>query len=110
MSSEYEKTFSVRVPPEQAFRAFTDPNELEQWFTPKFDADAEDLGGDEHPERNAERQALGRRRRCEIQRDEKKHRNEQEGRPRRAQRCVADDAKIAQNPGIDQPGAEHAET
>jgi uncharacterized protein YndB with AHSA1/START domain len=42
MSSEYEKTFSVRVPPERAFRAFTDPNELEQWFTPKFDADAEE--------------------------------------------------------------------
>ena len=42
MSSDYEKTFSVRVPPERAFRAFTDPNELEQWFTPKFDADAEE--------------------------------------------------------------------
>jgi uncharacterized protein YndB with AHSA1/START domain len=42
MSSEYEKTFSVRVPPERAFRAFTDPTELEQWFTPKFDADAEE--------------------------------------------------------------------
>ena len=42
MSSDYEKSFSVRVPPERAFRAFTDPNELEQWFTPKFDADAEE--------------------------------------------------------------------
>lgn len=42
MSSDYEKTFSVRVPPERAFRAFTDPSELEQWFTPKFDADAEE--------------------------------------------------------------------
>src|SRR5262249_46843993 len=42
MSNDYEKTFSVRVPPERAFRAFTDPNELEQWFTPKFDADAEE--------------------------------------------------------------------
>jgi uncharacterized protein YndB with AHSA1/START domain len=42
MSTEYEKTFSVRVPPERAFRAFTDPNELEQWFTPKFDADSEE--------------------------------------------------------------------
>src|SRR5256884_339695 len=42
MSSDYEKTFSVHVPPERAFRAFTDPNELEQWFTPKFDADAEE--------------------------------------------------------------------
>jgi uncharacterized protein YndB with AHSA1/START domain len=42
MSSDYEKTFSVRVPPERAFRAFTDPNELEQWFTPKFDADADE--------------------------------------------------------------------
>jgi uncharacterized protein YndB with AHSA1/START domain len=42
MSSDYEKTFSVRVPPRRAFRAFTDPRELEQWFTPKFDADAEE--------------------------------------------------------------------
>src|SRR5260370_10241608 len=42
MSTDYEKTFSVHVPPERAFRAFTDPNELEQWFTPKFDADAEE--------------------------------------------------------------------
>jgi uncharacterized protein YndB with AHSA1/START domain len=40
MSSDYERTFSVRVPPERAFRAFTDPTEVEQWFTPKFDADA----------------------------------------------------------------------
>jgi uncharacterized protein YndB with AHSA1/START domain len=42
MSNDYEKTFSVRVPPERAFRAFTDPSELEQWFTPKFEADAEE--------------------------------------------------------------------
>jgi uncharacterized protein YndB with AHSA1/START domain len=42
MTTEYEKTFSVHVPPERAFRAFTDPNELEQWFTPKFDADADE--------------------------------------------------------------------
>jgi uncharacterized protein YndB with AHSA1/START domain len=42
MSNDYEKTFAVHVPPERAFRAFTDPNELEQWFTPKFDADAEE--------------------------------------------------------------------
>ena len=42
MSNDYEKTFSVHVPPERAFRAFTDPNELEQWFTPKFDAEAEE--------------------------------------------------------------------
>jgi uncharacterized protein YndB with AHSA1/START domain len=42
MSNDYEKTFSVRVPPERAFRAFTDPKELEQWFTPKFEADAEE--------------------------------------------------------------------
>jgi uncharacterized protein YndB with AHSA1/START domain len=59
MSSDYEKSFSVRVPPERAFRAFTDPKELEQWFTPKFDADAgegapgvkadaESPGGDVH--------------------------------------------------------------
>jgi uncharacterized protein YndB with AHSA1/START domain len=42
MSDDYEKKFSVRVPPERAFRAFTDPNELEQWFTPKFEADADE--------------------------------------------------------------------
>jgi uncharacterized protein YndB with AHSA1/START domain len=42
MSSDYERTFSVRVQPERAFRAFTDPDELEQWFTPKFDADAQE--------------------------------------------------------------------
>jgi uncharacterized protein YndB with AHSA1/START domain len=42
VSNDYEKTFSVHVPPERAFRAFTDPNELEQWFAPKFDADAEE--------------------------------------------------------------------
>jgi uncharacterized protein YndB with AHSA1/START domain len=42
MSNDYEKTFSVHVPPERAFRAFTDPHELEQWFTPMFDADAEE--------------------------------------------------------------------
>jgi uncharacterized protein YndB with AHSA1/START domain len=42
MTTDYETTFSVRVPPERAFRAFTDPNELEQWFTPKFDADSEE--------------------------------------------------------------------
>jgi uncharacterized protein YndB with AHSA1/START domain len=42
MSNDYEKTFSVRVPPERAFRAFTDPKELEQWFTPKFEADADE--------------------------------------------------------------------
>jgi uncharacterized protein YndB with AHSA1/START domain len=42
MSTDYETTFSVRVPPERAFRAFTDPDELEQWFTPKFEADAEE--------------------------------------------------------------------
>jgi len=48
--SDYERTFSVRVPPERAFRAFTDPTELEQWFATRFDtdersADAETPGG-----------------------------------------------------------------
>lgn len=46
MSNEYEKSFSVRVPPERAFRAFTDTKELEQWFTPKFDADPDEGGGE----------------------------------------------------------------
>jgi uncharacterized protein YndB with AHSA1/START domain len=41
MSSDYERTFSVRVPPERAFRAFTEPDELEQWLTPKFHVDAD---------------------------------------------------------------------
>jgi uncharacterized protein YndB with AHSA1/START domain len=40
MSSDYETTFSVRVLAARAFRAFTDPRELEQWLTHNFDTDA----------------------------------------------------------------------
>jgi uncharacterized protein YndB with AHSA1/START domain len=32
MSGTYERTFSVSVPVERAWRACTDPNELAQWF------------------------------------------------------------------------------
>ena len=39
MSSDYETTFSVKVPPERAFRALTDPRELEQWLTHRFTTD-----------------------------------------------------------------------
>jgi uncharacterized protein YndB with AHSA1/START domain len=40
MSTEplYERTFSVSVPVERAWRAFTDPKELEVWFVKSFDA------------------------------------------------------------------------
>jgi uncharacterized protein YndB with AHSA1/START domain len=37
MTSKYERTFSVSVPVERAWRAFTDPADLEQWFTTSFD-------------------------------------------------------------------------
>ena len=40
--NDYEKTFSVRVPPERRVPGVHRPDELEQWFTPKFDADAEE--------------------------------------------------------------------
>jgi uncharacterized protein YndB with AHSA1/START domain len=34
----YERTFAVSVPVERAWRAFTDPKELEVWFAKSFDA------------------------------------------------------------------------
>jgi uncharacterized protein YndB with AHSA1/START domain len=40
----FERTFSLSVPVERAWRAFTDPEELEVWFTDKFTADT---AGDE---------------------------------------------------------------
>jgi uncharacterized protein YndB with AHSA1/START domain len=35
----FERTFSVSVPVERAWRAFTDPAELEVWLAHRFDAD-----------------------------------------------------------------------
>jgi uncharacterized protein YndB with AHSA1/START domain len=42
----YERTFSVSVPPERAFRAFTDFDELTQWFAKKFDRDEQEAAGE----------------------------------------------------------------
>ena len=41
MSSEYERTFSVSVPVERAWRAFTEPEEIEAWLSNSFEVDAE---------------------------------------------------------------------
>jgi uncharacterized protein YndB with AHSA1/START domain len=41
MSSEYERTFSVSAPVDKAWRAFTEPEELEAWFTTGFKGDEE---------------------------------------------------------------------
>jgi uncharacterized protein YndB with AHSA1/START domain len=38
----FERTFSLSVPVERAWRAFTDPEELEVWFTDRFDADTDE--------------------------------------------------------------------
>jgi uncharacterized protein YndB with AHSA1/START domain len=38
----FERTFSLTVPVERAWRAFTDPQELEVWFTEKFDGDEDE--------------------------------------------------------------------
>ena len=35
--SLYERTFTVSVPPARAFRAFTDPAEIEVWFAERFE-------------------------------------------------------------------------
>jgi uncharacterized protein YndB with AHSA1/START domain len=48
--TEYERTFSVGVPVERAWNAFTEPSELEAWFTTKWtptddDAEAQSPGG-----------------------------------------------------------------
>jgi uncharacterized protein YndB with AHSA1/START domain len=38
----FEQTFSVSVPVARAWSAFTDPAELEVWFSHRFDADTDD--------------------------------------------------------------------
>jgi uncharacterized protein YndB with AHSA1/START domain len=38
----FERTFSLSVPVERAWRAFTDPEELEVWFSHRFDADTDE--------------------------------------------------------------------
>jgi uncharacterized protein YndB with AHSA1/START domain len=40
--SGYERTFSVSVPVARAWSAFTDPAELEIWFSHRFDADTDE--------------------------------------------------------------------
>lgn len=42
----YERTFSVSVPAERAFRAFTDPDELTQWLATRFDPNDERNAGE----------------------------------------------------------------
>jgi uncharacterized protein YndB with AHSA1/START domain len=39
MTNNYERTFSVSVPVDRAWRAFTDPSDLEAWFTTSWDQD-----------------------------------------------------------------------
>jgi uncharacterized protein YndB with AHSA1/START domain len=41
----YERSFAVSVPAERAFRAFTDPNELTQWFAKRFDPSEDQEAG-----------------------------------------------------------------
>lgn len=38
MSGKYERTFEVRVPVERAWRAFTEPRELETWYAERVQA------------------------------------------------------------------------
>jgi uncharacterized protein YndB with AHSA1/START domain len=42
MTSEYERTFSVSVPVDRAWRAFTEPEELEAWLSNGFEVNAEE--------------------------------------------------------------------
>ncbi len=44
--SEYERTFSVGVPVERAWTAFTEPSELEAWFTTKWTPTDEDAAAE----------------------------------------------------------------
>ena len=46
MSGTYERTFTVSVPPARAWRAFTEPEELEVWFAERFDAGGTDATSD----------------------------------------------------------------
>jgi uncharacterized protein YndB with AHSA1/START domain len=42
MSGTYERTFTVSVPAARAWRAFTDPKDLEVWFAERFESGGED--------------------------------------------------------------------
>jgi uncharacterized protein YndB with AHSA1/START domain len=42
MSHIFERTFTVSVPPARAWRAFTDPDDLEIWFAERFEAGGAD--------------------------------------------------------------------
>jgi uncharacterized protein YndB with AHSA1/START domain len=51
--SLYERTFTVSVPPARAFRAFTDPADIEVWFAERFEqgddvSEAASAGGQMH--------------------------------------------------------------
>ena len=52
--STFERTFTVSVPPARAWRAFTDPEDIEVWFAERFDTDgkgtseASSVGGRMH--------------------------------------------------------------
>ena len=46
MSTTFERTFTVSVPPERAWRAFTEPAELEIWFAERFESGGEDSTSD----------------------------------------------------------------
>ena len=55
MSETFERTFTVSVPPARAWRAFTEPAELEIWFAERFEgggpddtSDAVGPGGEMH--------------------------------------------------------------
>jgi uncharacterized protein YndB with AHSA1/START domain len=38
MSNTFERTFTVSVPPTRAWRAFTEPEEIEVWFAERFES------------------------------------------------------------------------
>jgi uncharacterized protein YndB with AHSA1/START domain len=51
--ADYERTFTVSVPPARAFRAFTDPADIEVWFAERFStndgrSNADTVGGEMH--------------------------------------------------------------
>jgi len=46
MSATFERTFTVSVPPARAWRAFTEPEELEVWFAERFEAGGTDATSD----------------------------------------------------------------
>ena len=74
----------------------------------EFNANPKDLGAEDDPERNAERQSFTLRRSRKEQRHEKEYGDQQKGRPGQAQRGIADDADISQSSAVDEPGGKTA--